>query len=146
MKISDLLEAGSLPVYYFAYGMLTDPEIMGGIPLVGKAELPNFEFEMFMYANVKPSPRSKVYGTLWEVNREVISRLDQIEGYPTLYDRKMVPVISNGKRYEAFVYTLTPESRDELEGSEPSQSYINKLVRGYNNAGIPLEQLQRTLK
>lgn len=145
MKISDLLEAGSLPVYYFAYGMLTDPEIMDGIPLVGKAVLPNFEFEMFMYANVTPS-RGKVYGTLWEVNREVIHRLDQIEGYPTLYDRKMVPVICNGKRYEAFVYTLTPESREELEGSEPSQSYINKLVRGYNNAGVPLEQLQRTLK
>jgi hypothetical protein len=58
----------------------------------------------------------------------------------------MVPVQCNGKRYEAFVYTLTPESRQELEGSEPSKSYINKLVRGYNNAGIPLEQLQRTLK
>ena len=145
MKISDLLEAGSLPVYYFAYGMLTDPEIMDGIPLVGKAVLPNFEFEMFMYANVTPS-RGKVYGTLWAVNRKVIHELDQIEGYPTLYDRKMVPVMCNGKRYEAFVYTLTPESREELEGSEPSQSYINKLVRGYNNAGVPLEQLQRTLK
>ena len=140
-----LTEAGQPPIYYFAYGMLTDPEIMDGIPLVGKAILSNFEFEMFMYANVKPSPRSKVYGTLWEVNREVISRLDQIEGYPTLYDRKMVPVISNGKRYEAFVYTLTPESRQELEGSEPSQGYINKLIRGYKNANVPLEQLQRTL-
>ena len=30
----NLLEKGEQPIYYFAYGMLTDPKIMQGVKLV----------------------------------------------------------------------------------------------------------------
>lgn len=145
MKISDLLESEQ-PIYYFAYGMLTDPDQMQGAELVGKAELNNFVFEMYCYANVFPETGSKVYGSLWNINRKLLHQLDMVEGYPSLYDRKTVPVFVDGKRYEAQVYTMTPETREDVQDTEPGQGYINRLVRGYNNAGIPIEQLENSLQ
>ena len=147
MLLSDfLLEAGEQPIYYFAYGMLTDPEIMEGIDLVGVAALPNFRYEMLEYANVFPDSGSTVYGCLWQIDRRVIARLDQIEGYPQLYDRKTVPAYVDGKKYITELYTMTPATRNQLAGTMPEQSYVNKIVRGYNHAGVPLEQVRSALK
>lgn len=145
MKIHDILtEAGALPIYYFAYGMLTDPQLMGEAEFIGGAKLPNFNFEFCGYANVFPE-RGAVDGVLWSVSREFLSQLDQTEGYPYLYDRKAVPVICNGQRYEAFVYTMTPDSRDRMQGRVPTQSYLQRIVRGYDNANLPLTQLKHAL-
>lgn len=147
MLLSDfLLEAGEQPIYYFAYGMLTDPDIMQGVELVGVAELPNFRYEMLQYANVFPDSGSTVYGCLWRVSRQLIGKLDQIEGYPQLYDRKTVPAYVDGKKYIAELYTMTPATRDQLSGTVPKQSYVNKIVRGYSHAGVPLEQVKLALK
>ena len=142
MKISDILEADALPIYYFAYGMLTDPANVPSAELIGKAILPNFKFEMFQYANVIPVTGSQVYGSLWQLDRKLLHTLDQEEEYPTLYDRKTVPVYVNGKKYAAELYTMTPSTRNSLQGTKPSISYIKQLVRGYNNAGIPLSQIK----
>jgi gamma-glutamylcyclotransferase (GGCT)/AIG2-like uncharacterized protein YtfP len=139
------LEAGEQPVYYFAYGMLTDPEIMDGIELVGVAKLPNFRYEMFEYANVVHEPGSVVYGCLWKVDRRIIANLDRVEGYPTLYDRKTVPVYVGGQKYVAELYTMTPETREQLADTSPSESYIDKIERGYSHAGVPLVQVDAAL-
>lgn len=147
MLLADFLsEAGEQPIYYFAYGMLTDPEIMEGIELVGVAALPNFRYEMLEYANVFPDSGSTVYGCLWQVDRRVIARLDQIEGYPQLYDRKTVPAYVDGNKYVAELYTMTPATRDQLKGTMPNQRYVDKIVRGYSHAGVPLEQVKSALK
>ena len=138
---SSLNEADAAPIYYFAYGMLTDPELMPNANLVGKAILHNFVFEMFAYANVLPSAGSTVVGSLWEIDRELLHKLDQTEGYPDLYDRKTVPVFAAGQRYVAEVYTMTPATRRDFAGSEPSDGYIQRIERGYQNAGIPMSQL-----
>ena len=146
MKLAHLYEAGALPRYYFAYGMLTDPKIMGDIPLVGPAVLQNFRFELVQYANLVPEAGSRVHGSLWQVNDQIISELDQIEGYPNFYDRKTVPVVSNGKRYVAEVYIMTPESREWLEGTYPGKGYVRKLINGYRHAGLPIEQIYQGLE
>ena len=147
MKINDILtEAGAAPIYYFAYGMLTDPAYMDGVELVGVAELPNFRYEMLEYANVVPEAGSTVYGCLWVLDRQFLSQLDRIEGYPTLYDRKTVPAYVNGEKYVAELYTMTPDTVEQLQGTRPSQSYINSIVRGYHAAGVPLDQLRQSLK
>ena len=140
-----LTEAGANPIYYFAYGMLTDPKVMQGADFVGMAELKNFEFEMFAYANVRPEPGSVVYGVLWSINREMLSQLDITEDYPRLYDRKTVPVFVDGQRVEEFVYTMTPQTRDQLKDTYPRRSYIMRLARGYQAGGVPISQLQTSL-
>ena len=141
-----ITEAGEVPTYYFAYGMLTDPRIMNGVELVGKATLENFTLEMLHFANVVSTKGGRVFGSLWQVDRQLISQLDRIEGYPHLYDRKTVPVTANGQRYVAEIYTMTPQTREDMQGHPPTQDYINKIARGYKNAGIPIQQLKNALK
>jgi len=144
-EVYSITEAGAVPVYYFAYGMLTDPEYMEAATLVGAAILPNFEFELLLYANVVPSSGNQVGGSLWAIDKQLLSQLDSIEGYPSLYDRKTVPVFVDGQRYVAELYTMTPQTRRELEGTQPGQGYINRIIRGYQNAGVDLEQLNNAL-
>lgn len=134
------------PIYYFAYGMLTDPANVPNAKLVGRAVLPNFRFEMLQYANVVPDAGSKLFGTLWEIDDKLLRQLDRIEGYPSFYDRKTVPVAVDGKRYEAEVYVMTPHARDSLEGTTPDDSYIKQVANGYRNAGIPLSQMEDALE
>jgi gamma-glutamylcyclotransferase (GGCT)/AIG2-like uncharacterized protein YtfP len=148
MKIIEITEGRNkdVPVYYFAYGMLTDPKIMQGLELVGVAELPNFEYKMYTWANVEPAPGKRVLGCLWAIDRREIARLDDAEGYPHLYDRRTYPVFVDGNKLPAEVYIMTPATLEQVEDTQPSQNYINRIVRGYKNAGIPLQQLQHALK
>lgn len=146
MRIDEVIvESSAAPIYYFAYGMLTDPEYMGAADLVGAAELHNFNFEMLLYANVVPESGSRVWGSLWSIDRQLLSQLDSIEGYPTLYDRKTVPVFVDGEKYVAEIYTMTPETRGELKHTQPSSGYIERIARGYRHAGIQLDQLTQAL-
>lgn len=136
------MESGAMPIYYFAYGMLTDPDNMSGAELIGAATLNNFQFELFAHANVYPTAGASTMGVLWAIDRQLLGHLDQIEGYPHYYDRKTVPVFANGQRYEAEVYTMTPESRYHSQGRSTSKKYVDSLVRGYTNAGVPLTQIK----
>ena len=148
MKIQEITEGrnADVPVYYFSYGMLTDPELMRGLDMVGVAELPNFEYKMYSWANVEHKPGSKVYGVLWAIDHNVIAQLDRAEGYPQLYDRRTYPVYVDGNKIAAEVYIMTPDTLEQVEGTAPSQGYVNRVVRGYKNAGVPLEQLHSALK
>lgn len=148
MKITEITEGrkGDVPVYYFSYGMLTDPQLMQGLDMVGVAELPNFEYKMYSWANVEHKPGSKVYGVLWAIDHNVISQLDRAEGYPQLYDRRTYPVYVDGNKIAAEVYIMTPDTLEQVQDTQPSQGYVNRVVRGYNNAGVPMQQLQAALK
>ena len=147
MRASEFLtEAGAVPIYYFAYGMLTDPKIMRGADFVGTAVLKNFEYEMFQYANVNPQPGSHVVGVLWALDRRMLSQLDRTEGYPDLYDRKTVPVYVDGNKVVAELYTMTPETREHLEGTKPRKTYVARIARGYQAAGVPMSQLVNSIR
>lgn len=133
------------PIFYFAYGMLTDPKYMFGADLVGVAELKNFEYKMYQFANVEPATGESVFGCLWAIDKEILSHLDKMEGYPTLYDRRTYPVYVNGEKYPAEVYVMTPNTLRSVQGTFPSKEYLKTVARGYINAGIPTEQIQAAL-
>jgi len=140
MKIQEVVEQ---PIYYFAYGMLTDPEIMQGLDMVGKAVLQGYAFEFAQFANVYSQSGSSVYGTLWSIDKATLDELDAIEGYPDFYTRHTASVTSQGKTYSAQVYSMTKDSRDDLEGQQPAASYLQRLARGYSHAGLPATQIER---
>lgn len=140
MRLQDLKP---LPIYYFAYGMLTNPKNMQGAEAVGAARLPNHKFEFYQFADVVAEPGSQVHGVLWKIPREMLAELDQVEGVPWLYNRKMVPVICDGERYEAYIYTMTPASRETVKNRIPSKSYVKSLGRGYARFGLPADQINR---
>lgn len=133
-------------IYYFAYGMLTDPDYMGAAELVGPAELNGFKFTLYMYANVENNPGSKVVGALWRIDQVLLDELDMIEGYPSLYNRITVPVYSKGKMYKAQVYTMTLDTRKRLKKTYPSEHYIETIIKGYKHAGLNLDQLYNSLE
>jgi gamma-glutamylcyclotransferase (GGCT)/AIG2-like uncharacterized protein YtfP len=142
-----------LPIYYFAYGMLTSPRIMSqtaaytNVPVeaVGKAELKNHKLEMYHFANVAEETGSTVFGVLWKLDRKVIAELDAIEGYPQMYDRRTKAVYVDGKKYAAEVYMMTPETLESFEGSVASKTYINKVKQGYKHFKVPYEQVEKAV-
>ena len=140
-KTGKVTEAGEIPIYYFAYGMLCDPEVMTGVDFEGVAELRNHKLELLRFANVVPDAGSKVYGCLWKLDRRLLSQLDRIEGYPSLYDRKTVPVYVNGQKIVAEIYTMTTQTREDMQDTVPTRDYLRKVLRGYRKAGIPKSQL-----
>jgi len=144
MRIVDIInEAGGEPIYYFAYGMLTDPSHMRGARFVDRAALLNHKFEFRRYANVVETAGNQVDGVLWELPTDMIRELDQVEGYPSLYGRKTVPVYTeDGQRYEAWVYYMTPETVNRTKHDRmPSNSYITTILNGYRHAGIASQQV-----
>jgi gamma-glutamylcyclotransferase (GGCT)/AIG2-like uncharacterized protein YtfP len=152
MKIVELTEAVKrrhLPIYYFAYGMLTDPQYMKdvGARMVGRGVLDGYTLEMFLHANVHPG-QGRVIGTLWQINQKMLADLDMTEGYPDYYIRKIVPVYCDAtdKKYKATVYIMTPQSREGSIGRQPSERYVQMIARGYSHAGIPLSQLEHAVE
>ena len=144
MQIKDVLvEAGGEPVYYFAYGMLTDPEIMKNAKFVGAAQLDNYRFTFRKFANVEESGGDTTDGVLWELPTDMIRDLDRVEGYPNMYGRKTVPVYTNnGQRYEAWVYYMTPQTIQWTEEDRmPTNQYIRTILNGYRHAGITPQQV-----
>lgn len=150
MILRDLLtERGQLPIYYFAYGMLTDAKNMPGAEYVGVAELRNHRMEFWHWADVVDSPGDTVQGVLWRLPDGMLKSLDRNEGYPSLYGRKTVPVFADGQRYEATVYYMTPQTHEQIEsredGRKPARSYLQTMGRGYVAAGLPSQQIHDAL-
>jgi gamma-glutamylcyclotransferase (GGCT)/AIG2-like uncharacterized protein YtfP len=136
------------PIYYFAYGMLTNNRLMRNLNArkIGKAELPNFKFELLGHANIHQDINSSCQGVLWRVDEDTIRYLDDIEGVPNYYDRKMVKVYYNGKAVNAWVYFMTDESRAiSYENGYPSKRYVNDIANGYRSANISLAQLNAAI-
>lgn len=146
MRLLEVFDTSEPPTYYFAYGMLTDTELMRGADLVGVATLRNHKFELVGFANVVPTIGSTVLGVLWTIDRTMLGELDDVEGYPHFYDRKTLPVYVDGTKYAAQVYTMRPDSREMLANSKVKPNYIQRIVNGYAHAGIPLTQLKRALR
>jgi gamma-glutamylcyclotransferase (GGCT)/AIG2-like uncharacterized protein YtfP len=134
-------------VYYFAYGLLTDPRIMRGAELIGRGELKNHRLEFRGFANVTESPGDTVYGALWQLPDGFLNHLDQIEGYPEMYDRRTVPVLCDGKKYTAEVYKMTPHYQEYFDTRrEPKLDYLSRLARGYIHVGVPNQQLHQAVQ
>lgn len=142
MRMHDMItEAGQQPQYYFAYGMLTDPRHMPEARRVGRAELRNHALRFWHYADVVPESGSTVQGVLWSLPSGMLATLDTVEGYPSLYGRKTVPVWHDGQRYEAVIYYMTPATHAAIKDRMPSTTYVRTVSRGYVMAGIPLSQI-----
>lgn len=129
--------------YLFAYGMLTDPRTMGGKTFRGRGILPGYAFELNMFANIHEDAQSRVYGAVWEITNNDLRDLDLIEGYPTLYTRKTVQVHCCDEVISAEVYMMTSDSHARFSKTQPSKTYVDRLLSGYRYAGIPVEQLRK---
>ena len=132
-------------IHYFAYGLNTNLDSMfrrcpGAEPL-GCAALPDYEFRFATHADVIESPGKQVDGVLWRISDLHLQSLDDLEGYPTYYDRKFVMVEHQGTPVQALVYYMAPGISNAL----PPDSYLQMVIEGYWQNSVPRSQIYSAL-
>lgn len=127
---------------YFAYGMNTNNDQMSPKAVrLGPAVLPNYSWEMLLYANVYKEDGTSSLGILWEIDDEVLEGLDRREGYPVFYDRVFTDVYYNSVTVQAWVYVMTDQNRKDLQGTTPSQHYLDSVTAGFATDGLSVAML-----
>jgi len=138
---------------YFAYGSNMNHSQMGercgkGWRFLKRAYLSGYKLVFDGYskkwkgavANVVKSKGETVWGGLFEVTKECIGKLDEREGYLNhYYDRRELQVFDDeGNCYTAYVYLREPQRQ-----GKPSQKYLEALLQGAKDCGLPREYVER---
>lgn len=133
--------------YYFCYGSNLNLSQMekrcpAAIPM-GTALLPQYRLEFWNVATIQPDDGFSVPGGLWKITPQCEKALDIYEGFPTLYEKKIVKVKDhNNKTVEAMTYFMIGIPRP----SNPSLSYYNVIRQGYLDFGLNLDFLDMFIK
>ena len=134
-----------ISMFYFAYGMNTNRTSMTwrcpGAISFGAARLLDHEFRFSYHADVVASVGKSVDGVLWLIDEDHLTDLDTLEGYPSYYDRAVLPVEYQGNIIMAECYKMQPGN---LSG-QPSQGYLDIIFEGYRAHGIPENQISSAL-
>ena len=126
---------------YFAYGMNTNAQGMAqrcpAAVAFGRAQLAGHRFRFSGPADVQVDRHSNVEGVLWDITEDCLKSLDTLEGFPYYYDRKWARVWFKGQEHQALVYFMQPGNRN----SPPSSGYFATVLEGYEEFGVPTQQL-----
>jgi len=142
-------------VWYFAYGSNLDPNQMkkrvGSFQEARKARLPGFKLVFRGYskkwngavADIEPSEESIVYGVVYKITEQQLRKLDGFEGYPRVYQRRPVEVITEkGDVISAVTYIRV---KKEPQGI-PSREYLETIIKGLKAHGYPEELKDMVVK
>lgn len=130
---------------YFAYGVNMNHQKMAGrcpgATFLGRARLDGYRLffdgkslvRPGAVANIEPQAGSVVWGGLYEITPADLEQLDAFERYPTAYQRKEFDAVDDGGVvHQAIAYFRT----GEVPG-EPGESYLNELLEGAADCGLP---------
>lgn len=138
-------------IRYFAYGANLSPAVMQyrckgrAHRRLGPASLPGYQLEFrgnrygFGKATVALAPGREVPGGLWLIGRRCRRALSVYEGYPRIYTRKWVRVLTEGRRVWAMLFVL----RIKRPLSPPDGAYLNTILKGYAEFGLDPDTLLR---
>lgn len=130
---------------YFAYGMNTNLDEMArrcpGAVSLGPAWINNYEFVFRTHADIAESPGNICHGVLWDISKTDLKSLDALEGFPYYYTRFRVKVNTGN----SFVYALTYQMNDQSYIQEPGPGYLAMVTEGYNQNGVPTNQIDRAI-
>ena len=131
---------------YFAYGMNTNLDQMAarcpGAVCLGPAWINDYALVFRYCADIVPAPGNWCDGVLWEITDDNLVSLDALEGYPYHYTRFSVVVHTDRGADTALVYQMTDQSFEEA----PSNHYFDMVLEGYQQNGVPVDQLTATLE
>ena len=109
---------------------------------MGSARLLDHEFRFDRHADVVSCPGRSVSGVLWIIDDEHLQDLDNLEGYPYYYDRKILPVEYHDNIVMSECYRMQPDNMSRYITDEyPSQGYLDMLFEGYLEHNIPDDQI-----
>lgn len=139
-------------ILYFAYGVNVDCEGMAircpSAKPLGKATLKGYILRFRGgLANAErvlgDSQKAAVIGVLWRISKGNLQALDKFEGYPELYGRREVEVITDGgATVRATMYYM----KQFYKMSPPSDWVSSAICRGYNDFGIDIGQFQHAVR
>ena len=78
---------------------------------------------------------------LWSITDDCETELDKYEGYPSLYEKKEIEVIVQGKVTKAMAYVMTSAYDDK--SSLPSEYYLGVIRQGYLSNGLDIKHLDQ---
>ena len=107
----------------------------------GHARLLDHEFRFSHHADVVVSAGNSVDGVLWLIDKDHLEDLDILEGYPSYYDRAILPVEYQGNIIMAECYRMQPNNLD----CGPSKGYLDMIFEGYREYDIPDNQISLAL-
>jgi len=88
-------------------------------------------------SNVVESSDDIVWGGIFKINEDDLAALDCYEGYPKSYNRRQVALEDDeGKEFRAILYY-----RVSRGSGEPSRDYLNKIIEGARDCGLPEEYI-----
>ena len=135
---------------YFAYNARISPDEMKqtapGAEFKFIAHLPEWGLE-FPIANeswggtlpvVTPEPGSTVWGAVYEVSKQDLAALDEIEAAEQRAAQTVEAMDRNGKRHQVIVHLLrgAPSTNGNGNGS-PSSDYLRLMVSGSKHWSLP---------
>lgn len=139
--------------YYVAYGSNLDLyQMYGRCPdsefwrtgYIDGYEL-NFKkmpFGRAAFATIDKKKGSKVPVGVFRISEDDEQMLDIYEGYPTHYYKQNVSVaLDGGGKVKAMVYIMNATAKP----GTPSRSYLETIVRGYEDCGIDYDALEAAL-
>lgn len=132
---------------YFAYGSNINLEQMAyrcpDAQTVGPVTLEGWEllFRGSGVATIGPKDGAVVHGLLWQLTPDCERALDRYEGYPNLYDKRMVAVRDGlGRSLSVMAYIMTERYRAP---AVPPASYYQGIQEGYRQNGLPVAALKK---
>jgi gamma-glutamylcyclotransferase (GGCT)/AIG2-like uncharacterized protein YtfP len=139
------VEAPETRRLHFAYGSNMDSRQMAErcrhAVLVGLGTLPDHRFIINQrgVASVVPGPGAKVHGLLWSLTVQDEEMLDQYEGVPKGFYRKVLLGIERSSRASpsrALVYVAS----DQKAGT-PREGYLEQVLAAAQALGLPAEYI-----
>lgn len=127
--------------YYLAYGMNTNLDSMKmrcpDAKSLGKVLLRDHSLAFKGCCDIIHSPGYHMECVLWTITDKCEASLDILEGYPSFYTKKEVPVRHKNDTVRAMIYYM----RDTHKLNYPSKSYLDMVTEGYESHNITLKQI-----
>ncbi len=105
---------------------------------IGSAILRHHKLVFRGLADIEDSKSDIVSGALWTITPGCEASLDEYEGHPFLYQKKIVAVIHQiHGEMKAMAYVL----RRKTTLKPPAVRYVELISKGYRDFSIPMSQL-----
>lgn len=128
-------------MYYLAYGSNLNLEDMKfrcpHAKVAGKTVLHDYRLVYRgsvndSYLTIEPEQGYCVPLGIWEIEESDEASMDIYEGYPELYDKKMMETEMDGTSVKALIYIMN----EGYEKAVPASSYVNTCMQGYRDFGF----------
>jgi gamma-glutamylcyclotransferase (GGCT)/AIG2-like uncharacterized protein YtfP len=153
-RLHDHRKQGYIPkdkdILYFAYGHNTFSDrlhsLIPSAKFIATGTLKGFSMYFEQYANIRMQEGSEVKGVVWEFEEKYLKKLDGYEALHQDYNTIPVEVRVKNTSVECIAYIMDPKFETKKLHKKPNKEYIDTLIDGYKEHGLPLEQIKVALK